>query len=70
MANHEKDAQVLIQEAERDLDNIDPGPFSPQAFRLLKLKVSDYVRALILESGRIAGGIVDERVSPQGISGV
>lgn len=54
MPDQEEQADVLVREAERHLDEIDPGPFSPQAFHLLKMKVSGYVRSLVLESGRVA----------------
>lgn len=44
----------LIREAEDGLASVDPGPFSPQAFELLRAKVSSYVRELIVESSKVA----------------
>ena len=52
MADREREADALLNDAERQLANVDPGPFSPQAFHVLKLKVSDYVRSLIVESAK------------------
>lgn len=54
MADREREADALLREAEHQLASVDPGPFSPQAFHVLKLKVSDYVRALIVESAKIS----------------
>ena len=54
MTDGEREAAEVLQQAERQLDRIDPGPFSPQAFRVLRLKVSDYVRSLIVESAKIS----------------
>jgi len=47
-------AQAVLMEAETELMDLDPRPFSPQAFRFLKTKISDYTRSLITESGRVA----------------
>lgn len=54
MPNRENEADKLVREAERHLDDVDPGPFSPQAFHALKMRVSGYVRSLIVESARIS----------------
>jgi len=52
--DRENEADALVQAAERGVENLDPGPFSPQAFHALKMKVSGYVRALVVESARIS----------------
>lgn len=54
MAERELEADEVLNRAELELRRIAPGPFSPQAFRILKLKVSDYVRSLIVESGKMS----------------
>lgn len=54
MTDREHEADVLLEEAEHDLTNVDAGPFSAKAFHLVKLKVSDYVRSLIIESSKIS----------------
>ena len=54
MPDQEREVYALIDEVQRQLNNVDPGPFSAQAFHLLKLKISDYVRSLIVESGKIS----------------
>src|SRR5213593_2036079 len=54
MADPEPRVDLLLQEADRQLGGADPGPFSPAAFQVLKLKVAAYVRSLIVESSKIA----------------
>lgn len=54
MNSHESEPDAIVSEAELRLEDVDPGPFSPQAFRVLKIRVSDYVRVLVLESARVA----------------
>lgn len=54
MPDRQNEPDNLVREAERQVDNLDPGPFSPQAFRALKLKISEYVRALVVESARVS----------------
>src|SRR5580692_5415419 len=54
MADLGQEASRLAEEAERQLANADAAPFSPQAFHILKSKVSDYVRALIGESAKVS----------------
>lgn len=54
MVDRESETDAIIREAERQLAEVDPGPFSPQAFHVLKLKVSAYVRSLITESAKIS----------------
>lgn len=54
MPNRENQATDLVREAERHVDALDSGPFSSQAFQALKMKVSGYVRALVVESARIS----------------
>jgi len=54
MADRGSEADAVLEEAERKLAGVDRGPFSPQAFRVLKLKISDYVRSLIVESAKIS----------------
>lgn len=54
MNNREQDADAIMSEAEQRLAEVEPGPFSIQAFDLLKLKVSEHVRSLITESAKIS----------------
>lgn len=54
MAEQDRNIDPIIQEAEHQLANVDSAPFSAQAFHLLKVKISSYVRSLISESGRIS----------------
>jgi len=54
MADPERSVDLVLQEADRQLAGVDPGPFSPPAFHVLKLKVAAYVRSLIVESAKIA----------------
>ena len=54
MDKQEFQADEVLSSALRRLDGADPGPFSPQAFRILKLKISAYVRSLIVESAKIS----------------
>lgn len=50
----EKPVVDLVVEAEQRLGEVDPGPFTPQAFELLRLKISAHISDLVLESSRIA----------------
>lgn len=54
MADPEGEVEAVLVTVERDLQGVSPEPFSPKAFRILKLKVADHVRALVLESGKIS----------------
>lgn len=54
MADRERDLDSIIREAEQNLTDVDSGLFSPQAFHILKLKVSAYVGSLITESVKIS----------------
>jgi len=54
MIDREREANALLDMAGQALEHVDPGPFSAQAFHLLKLKVADYVRSLIMESSKIS----------------
>lgn len=54
MPDRQAEPDALVKEAERRVGDLDAGPFSPQAFGALKMKISAYVRALILESTKIA----------------
>lgn len=54
MVDRERDADTIIQDAERQLAGVDTAAFSPQAFRVLKLKIAAYVRSVITESAKIS----------------
>ena len=54
MVDREPVVNAIIQEAEHHFADLDSGPFSPQAFHILKLKISAYVRSLIVESAKVS----------------
>jgi hypothetical protein len=54
MADPERELDAVIGEAERRLGDVDSGSFSPQPFHFLKLKVSEYVRSLVIESAKLS----------------
>jgi hypothetical protein len=54
MADIEREADAILARAAQELADVSPGPFSPKAFQLLQVKVSEQVRSLILESGKIS----------------
>lgn len=63
MVDREHETDLIIQEAERQIAQVDPGPFSPKAFHSLKMKVSAYVRSLIMESAKISQRRGDDVIS-------
>jgi len=50
---HEK-TKAIIDEAEGLLQGIDPSPFSPPAFNMLKAKIAEHVQDLVNESLRVS----------------
>jgi histone H3/H4 len=46
--------QRIIQEADNQLQDIEPSPFSPSAFSVLKEKISEYIVQLVSESIKIS----------------
>jgi hypothetical protein len=46
--------QKAIQEADAQLQNVDPSPFSPQSFTVLKEKISEYIAQLVSESIKVS----------------
>jgi len=48
------DLTRIIQDAEMEIRDLDPSPFSHQGFSVLKEKISEYIAQLISESIRVA----------------
>ncbi len=49
-----KNVEEIIQRAENELGQIDPIPFSPQAFKTLKERTSENIRSIISESIKVS----------------
>ena len=54
MVDQHPEVNKVVQDAEHHFASLDPGSFSPQAFHILKLKVSAYVHSLIVESAKVS----------------
>lgn len=52
--NPEEQARAITEEAEIELQGIDPSPFSPPAFSTLKTKIAQHVTELINESVKVS----------------
>lgn len=50
MIDHEQEVERLLIQADDQLHGEHSQPFSPQAFQLLKQRISSYIRLLVLES--------------------
>lgn len=46
--------QRIIQQADAQLQDIEPAPFSPSAFSVLKEKISEYIVQLVSESIKVS----------------
>jgi len=46
--------QKVIQEADVQLQSVEPSPFSPQSFSTLKEKISEYIAQLVSESLKVS----------------
>ena len=63
-STNKTELQKILNIAEQQLENTDPTPFSPNAFTLLKTKISEYIIQLVVESVKTTRRHQSEQVSP------
>lgn len=49
-----KEAQAILEQAEKELTTSDSLPFSPPAYSVLKWKIAEYISDLVIESVKVS----------------